>query len=164
MMIKAVNHENLYIDEEFSTVEELKNMIHRKYGIPMHVQHIVFNGRFYVLGLFDRLESMESAVCRDNPFAEFGCPDGVFDALASSGVDMDTMKDLLFPHREDADEEKDMGLKAVDASSIAEGISSCEIEDVGDVSEGLSDEQKHPILRHTKDYINMMLKRFICGD
>lgn len=159
-MVRAINCDNLYIDESFSNIEELKVKIHIKYAIPVRIQHIIFNGRFYVLGIFEHL-SAEQPSDLNSPFSELGCPYNLYKSLEDSGMGVHEIRKHLFPHEDDADEEKSAGLSVMlDVPGIADEISSSSYGDVTQVYSKFSTELKIRILRSPEEYVDLILTEF----
>lgn len=157
MMVKGINCDNLYIDESFASIGDLKTRIHQKYGIPPYSQHIAFNGRFYVLGLFEDLCS-DNPTGSSNPFADLGCPDTLFNALHASGMSLETIRTHLLPHREDVEEKHEESiLQVVDIPQVSNAIRMSKHSDISKLSADLSDEQKLFILRNPARYVELVL-------
>ncbi|KAG5858642.1 hypothetical protein KMI_12g18030 [Encephalitozoon hellem] len=158
MIVRAINHENLYIDGDFKDIEDLKAKIALKYGIPTSSQSIVFNGRAYVLGIFDfPLESHSDTY--ENPLGCFGCPDTIFNDFASSGMTINEIRAHAFPHKEDLKEEILPLPKAIDIKSIAKKVVEGQYEEISKIPEGLEEEEKTAIMENLGEYIDLILKQ-----
>lgn len=156
MIVRAINYENLYIDSSFKDIGDLKTKIALKYGIPTDSQCIVFNGRFYVLGIFDFPLETFSGTYR-NPLGPFGCPDTVFNYLESSGMSIDEIRSYVFPHKEDSKEKSPTLSRIVDIKPVAKKVIEGRYEEISKISEGLKEEEKAAIIEDPGEYIDLIL-------
>ncbi|KMV64977.1 ubiquitin-like domain containing protein [Encephalitozoon cuniculi EcunIII-L] len=159
MIVRAINYESLHIDDQFGSIEELKTKISQKYGIPINSQHIIFNSKFYVLGIFDSPLTVSSDTYT-NPLGCFGCPDSLFNDLAGNGMTTDEIREYAFPHKDDPAKEEDPDLSSViDTRAIAKRITENRYEDAYKIPNDLSEKEKTIIMESPGEYIDLVLKQ-----
>ncbi|ADM12510.1 uncharacterized protein Eint_110080 [Encephalitozoon intestinalis ATCC 50506] len=158
MIVKAVNHDDLYVDGQFQNLEDLKSKIYQRYGIPINSQHIIFNGKFYVLGIFNApLET--SSDTYSNPLGYFGLPDSLFNNLASDGITPSEIRAFAFPHKEDLNDEESPSLSEVlDIKTVAKRILEVQYNEIHGISESLNEEEKAAIVKNPGEYVELVLK------
>ncbi|AFN83992.1 hypothetical protein EROM_110080 [Encephalitozoon romaleae SJ-2008] len=156
MIVRAINYEDLYIDSDFKDIGDLKTKIALKYGIPTDSQCIVFNGKFYVLGIFDSpLETFSDTY--GNPLGPFGCPDAVFNYLESNGMSIDKIRAHVFPHKEDPKEKSPTLSRIIGVKPAVKKVIEGRYEDISKISEGLKEEEKAAVIENPGEYIDLIL-------
>lgn len=159
MIVKGINHESLYIDDCQGGEEGIKAAIFQKYGIPIDSQHIVFNGKHYVLGIFDPPLVPAAPNTCSNPLGAFGCSDTLFNALESSGMTIDQIRASVFPHKEEQKQEEAPDQPViVNAEAMATRLSTSQYKELGEMSLSLAKDEKAAIMKGPSEYICLILR------
>ncbi|KHN68789.1 ubiquitin-like domain containing protein [Ordospora colligata] len=160
MIVKAINCEDLYIDDQFNSIDELKHLIKHKYGIAVESQCIVPNGRLYILGIFDNIHVALQEEAQQNPFAQFGCPDSVFNTLRDKGMNNEVIEKYILPHKQDTNPTNSISVPQVNiqkALQTALKLNSSQYFSIKDITKSIDDEVKKLIIENTKQYIQLII-------
>jgi hypothetical protein len=142
-IVRGVNIEDLYIDSPFANINELKLMVHSKYGIPVESQRVVCYGGNYSICL--SAEPDMEGRSFTNPLCEFGVPDErYFPAEAAP----EEMKRRLLPC---AGGPKAPETEVVGVGKVLKHILSSKYDDAG---KELTGREKQLILRDPKRYVD----------
>ncbi|KAH9410546.1 hypothetical protein HK407_12g16750 [Ordospora pajunii] len=161
MIVKAINCEDLYIDDHFGSIDDLKNLIKKKYGIATESQCIVPNRKSYILGIFDNIHvEVQDGIAQQNPFAHFGCPDTVFNTLRAKGMSNEDIKKHIFPHKEDINSGDNMPVCVTDIGKFLQTtleLNTSGHSNIKNITKSIDEEVKKLIIENTKQYIHLLI-------